>query len=91
MNESLLRRWLLALWLLVLVSATAVVYVSHLCRQLYAELSALQQRENRLQVEWGQYLLEQSTLASLQRVEKIASEELGMRVPEIGEVIMVEP
>ena len=52
-------RTLMALWMLVMISALAVVYTSHVCRQLYTELARLQQTENNLQVIWGQYLLEQ--------------------------------
>lgn len=85
------RRWAIVLWVLLMVSAVGVVYTSHLCRQLYTQLSRLQQDESNLQVEWGQYLLEQSTWASLTRIEKAATGELGMRVPDFNEVIMVEP
>lgn len=84
-------RRMMVLWVGVILSAVAVVNVSHLCRQLYSELATLQQRENHLQVEWGQYLLEQSSVASLRRVEKVAVDELGMHAPSLSEVIMVEP
>lgn len=83
--------WVVVVWLAVMASAFGVIQVSHQCRNLYSELSALQRTENRLQVEWGQYLLEQSALASLNRVEKTAIDELGMRVPDFDELIMVEP
>ncbi|HLS99307.1 MAG: cell division protein FtsL [Porticoccaceae bacterium] len=89
--SALARRSLLVLWPLLLVTAIGVVYTSHLCRQLYTELSALQQEESRLQVEWGQYLLEQSTWAALSRIEKTASGQLNMRVPDFNDMIMVEP
>ncbi len=85
------RRWALALWLLVMASALAVVQVSHLCRQRYSELASLQRQENRLQVQWGQYLLEQSSWASLTRIEAIAQDKLGMQVPETDDVVMVKP
>ena len=85
------QKWTLVLWLLVMVSALAVVNVSHLCRERYSALASLQQEENRLQVAWGQYLLEQSSWASLTRIEKIAKEDLGMYVPAIDEVVMVKP
>lgn len=85
------KRWLLVLWLLVLASAVAVVYTSHQSRQLYGELSQLQREENRLQVEWGQYLLEESSWASLERIERIAKNELDMHVPAIEDVVMVKP
>lgn len=84
-------RALAILWLLVMVSALAVVHVSHQCRQLYSELAVLQRAENNLQVAWGKYLLEQSSLSSLSRIEKKAVSELDMKVPEINEVIMVAP
>ncbi len=85
------RRALWVLWPLVMVSAVAVVYTSHLCRLQYAQLASLQKEESNLQVEWGQYLLELSTLASLGRVEKAATAGLGMRAPDFNEMIMVEP
>jgi len=77
------------LWLTVIVSALSVVYVSHLCRQLYNELAKLEQEANALQVEWGRYLLEQSSWASLSRVEQMAISELNMRVPEPSEIVIV--
>ena len=77
------------LWVLVLVSAVSVVYVSHLCRQLYGELSLLEREKNGLQVEWGRYLLEQSSWASLSHIEQLAISRLDMRVPAPDEIVMV--
>lgn len=85
------NRWASGLWLAVMASAIGVVVTSHACRQLYAELASLQQQENQLQVEWGQYLLEQSSWASLSRIERQATEKLGMQVPETDKIIMVAP
>ena len=85
------RRLLAGLWLLVLVSGLGVVYVGHQCRLLVSELAELQQRENNLQMVWGQYLLEQSSLSTLTLIEKRAKQELGMTVPAISEVVMVQP
>lgn len=79
------------LWLLVLISGVAVVYVSHQCRLLYGQLAALEQQKNQLEVEWGQYLLEESTLASLQRIEQLATQELDMQVPVLDDVVVVRP
>jgi cell division protein FtsL len=79
------------LWVATLVSALGVVHVSHSCRLLYSELAQLQQEENDLQVAWGQYLLEQSSLATLTLIESKAEQELGMRVPELQDVVMVQP
>ncbi|MGB1922176.1 MAG: cell division protein FtsL, partial [Alcanivorax sp.] len=52
----------------VLASALAVTHYSHICRQTYGELTAMQREANQLQVEYGRYLLEQSAVGSLQRV-----------------------
>ena len=84
-------RVLMVLWALVMLSALTVIYVSHSCRLLFTELAQLQQRENNLQVVWGQYLLEQSSLANLSRIETKAVTELSMQVPAIKDVIMVQP
>lgn len=86
------RAWTVAgLWLAVIGSALAVVYVSHLCRELNGELAQMEQEANGLQVEWGRYLLEQSSWASLSRIEQLASSRLSMRVPEMEDIVMVRP
>lgn len=84
-------RWMSVLWIATLVSGLAVVYASHQCRLLVSELAGLQQAENRLQMAWGQYLLEQSSLSSLSLIEMKAELELEMRVPEVQETVMVQP
>ena len=81
----------LGLWLLLIASSLAVIYSNHLCRDLYAELSRLEQQQNALQVEWGRYLLEQSTWASLGRVESTAVSQLQMHIPDSDEIVMVMP
>jgi cell division protein FtsL len=42
-----------------------------------------------LQVEYGRYLLEQSAWGSLQRVESMAMDQLGMHTPKVDEIVMV--
>jgi cell division protein FtsL len=78
------------LWSAVIASAVAIAYYSHICREHYTQLTALQREANELQVEYGRYLLEQSAWGSLQRVESMAMNELGMHTPEVGEVVMVK-
>ena len=78
------------LWVAVIASAVAIAYYSHICREQYTQLTALQREANELQVEYGRYLLEQSAWGSLQRVESMAMNELGMHTPEVGEVVMVK-
>lgn len=76
---------------LVVASALGVVSSQHQARKLYAELEREQSRAHGLEVEWGRLQLEQSTWAAHARVEKLARERLGMRLPMQGQVLVVEP
>ena len=77
------------LWLAVVFSAVAVAYYSHLCRQTYGELTAMEREANQLQVDYGRYLLEQSAWGSLQRVDSMARDRLQMDTPQASEIVMV--
>ena len=83
--------WLCLLALLAATtgSATGVVYTTHKSRHLLNELQQLERQRNDLQVEWGQLLLEQSSLVSQGRIEKLAITELGMKIPEPENVVVV--
>lgn len=82
---------MLALWLLVAASALAVVSSTHRARLSFFELESLRRQAAELEVQRGQYLLEQSTWAAYTRVEKLAQDKLKMRLPEPGEIVMVQP
>lgn len=75
---------------LVVASAFGVISAQHQARKLYAEFEREQLRGQDLEVEWGQLQLEQSTWAAHARVEKLAQERLQMRLPETGQVLVVE-
>ena len=75
---------------LVCGSAVSVVYAVNESRHLLNELQTLENKRNDLQVEWGQLLLEQSSLVSQGRVEDIAIAELGMKIPEMENMVMVK-
>lgn len=83
--------WLLLVWVLMLGSALAVPYSAHWSRQLLNELAAEMLQREKAQAEWGRLVLEQSTWTAHSRVESIATRQLGMRVPEPSEVILVRP
>lgn len=83
--------WLLLVWGLTLVTALAVPYSAHWSRQLLNELAAEMLQREKAQAEWGRLVLEQSTWTAHNRVESIATRQLGMRVPEPSEVILVRP
>ncbi len=81
------------LWAVVVICALSLVTSQHKARKLFI---ALQQEKNHAQamdVEWGQLQLEQSTWAAPVRVQKIATQQLHMTLPQKGQVkfIRLEP
>lgn len=79
------------LFAFVLASAVAVAGQAHRHRKLLNELHAEYKVRDKAQSEWGRLVLEQSTWTAYNRVERLARERLGMRVPEPNEVQMVTP
>jgi cell division protein FtsL len=71
--------------------ALALVTSQHQARKLYVELQKEQESARQLEVEWGQLQLEQSTWATHARVEKLAVQSLGMRVPPASRIQVVPP
>lgn len=80
---------LVVLLMLATVSATGVIYSTHKSRYLLNELRQLERQRNNLQVEWGQLLLEQSSLVAQGRIENLAIAELGMKIPTVENVVVV--
>lgn len=70
----------------VVLCALSVVTSQHKARKLYIELQQEKEHAQQMDVEWGQLQLEQSTWAAPARVEKIATKQLQMHSPRIGEV-----
>ena len=70
-------------------SAVSVVYVKHLNRKLFIELQTLERERDRMQEEWGQLLLEQSTWATQERVERIARDRLDLDTPPPNRIVLV--
>lgn len=77
------------LLLVVVLSAVGVVYSSHLSRQLFAEQAILLEKNDQLQLEWAQLLLEQSAWSSPNRIENVAHKELGMKIPDTEEIQLI--
>ena len=67
-----------------------MIWSTHKSRHLLNELQQLEQQRNDLQVEWGQLLLEQSSLVSQGRIENLAIAELGMKIPVTENVVVVQ-
>ncbi|HEY9447690.1 MAG TPA: cell division protein FtsL [Burkholderiales bacterium] len=71
----------LVLFAALVACALGLVTSQHQARKLYVELQREQELAKKLDVEWGQLQLEQSTWAMHARIEKIATRQLNMRVP----------
>jgi cell division protein FtsL len=77
------------LLVLVMVCAVAVITSQHRARKVFVELEAEQSTAKKLDEEFTQLRLEQSTWATNKRVESLASKNLGMRLPEPDTTVIV--
>ena len=87
----MMARLTLVFFAILVACALGLVTSQHKARKLYVELQNEQERTKRLEVEWGQLQLEQQTWAMHGRVEKIASDQLDMRVPTPSRIQLVAP
>ena len=76
--------------LVCVMSAVALIYTKHESRKLFVELEQLTSERDRLNIEWGQLQIEQSTWATHARIEQVAIEELSLVRPESTEIYVVE-
>ncbi|EAS42487.1 cell division protein FtsL [Photobacterium profundum] len=78
------------LLILILISALAVVYVTHQSRQLIAQQEQLLIERDQLDIEWRNQILEENSLAEHSRVERFAEEEIDMKRPSAKNEIVVQ-
>ncbi|ARB91949.1 cell division protein FtsL [Legionella longbeachae] len=79
MSKSLYM--LIILLISVLISALAVVYSTNSYRVTLNQVEQQEQFTHYLQLQWGQLLLEQASLATPARVADLASDKLQMVLP----------
>ena len=84
-------RLALVLLAALIACALALVTSQHQARKLYVELQKEQERAKQFEIEWDQLQLEQSTWATPARVERLATQALGMRVPPSSRIQVVPP
>ncbi|HUL97411.1 MAG TPA: cell division protein FtsL [Usitatibacter sp.] len=70
------------LLLLAIACAAGVITSQHRARKVFSELEGAQSAARKLDEEFTQLQLEQSTWATSRRVESVASRQLGMRLPD---------
>ena len=85
------QAWLLML-LLMAVGATsiAVVHAKYLTRIQFAALQELRAKRDALDVDWNRLRLEEAALSTHVRVERKARAELGMYLPRLEDVLLIE-
>jgi len=69
--------------------ALGVINSQHHARRLFNDLEVEQAAAKKLDDEWTQLQLEQSTWATNKRVESVASKNLGMRLPDPASTVVV--
>jgi len=79
----------LLLVFIVMASAIGGIYAKHEARRLFTELQRLNVERDRMEVEWGQLQLEQSTWSAYARVEQLARESMKMRPPTADEMMLL--
>lgn len=84
------HKLVIVLLLACILSAMAVVQMSHLNRQLTIQQDLNYQQRDQLDTEWRNLLLEQRALAEHSRVEEIARRQLNMQRPTGDLDIMVK-
>jgi cell division protein FtsL len=77
--------------LAVIVTSIGVVYAKHEGRKQFVGLQALGYEKDRMDVEWGQLQLEQSTLTTQGQVEHAARSRLGMISPAPDQMVILKP
>lgn len=85
-----MRSAVLGLGILVILSGFATIFARHQHRIMFNTLQAEQLERDRLNTQWQQLLLEQSTWSLQHFVEKKARERLGMVFPESIDRLVVE-
>ncbi len=84
------HHYVLLLALAVFLSGFMVIYVKDWQRRLLADSQALTTQQNQMETNWGKLLLEQSAWTMQARIERIATTQLNMVVPDPKSIIMVQ-
>lgn len=82
-------RGLLTLSVMLLITALAIVHLSHQNRELMVKREALLQQRDELDVEWRHLVIEQTALAEHNRIEQLAQINLQMQRPAGNQEVLV--
>ncbi|MCW8870858.1 MAG: cell division protein FtsL [Proteobacteria bacterium] len=68
----------------------AFVYSQNETRKVFAALQQAEQEKTRINGEWARLQIELSTLVSNSRIEHLAKSELGMKLPEEEQIMVIK-
>ncbi len=71
------------------LSALAVVISAYDSHRLFRELQEHRSEARGLEVDWKRLLLEEGTWQDHARIEQVARDELGMRIPKDRDILMM--
>ena len=77
------------LLVLIVAAALSVITSQHHARKLFNDLESEQNSAKKLDEEFTQLQLEQGTWATNKRVEALAAKQLGMRLPDPSNTVVV--
>lgn len=73
---------IIGLLLSVLMTGLAVTYTTNAYRLTFSQVQRAEQQRHSLELQRGQLLLEQASLATSARVAQLATDKLGMQLPD---------
>lgn len=73
----------------VFYSGVQVVFYQHKARRNFVEMQKLEKTRDELNEEWGRLQLEQSTWATADRIERLATTKLNMINPDINSIVLL--
>lgn len=82
-------KWNILLVIVLVACALGVVASQNKARKIFLALENEKKIAQRIEDEWGRLQIEQSTLVMHERIERKATEELGMRVPSAAQVQII--
>lgn len=83
--------WVAALLVALFVSSLAKVWVVHVNRTTFTAVQGAQALRDEMNIEWDRLQIEQAAVSTHARVERVATEQLSMRVPDPDAVVIVTP
>jgi cell division protein FtsL len=82
---------LIGLVVMFVTSALAVIISKYQSRLVFIEIQKQEKMLDDYEVEWGQLQLELTMLTEENRVERVAKEQLKLRMPQRDKIIYLKP